>query len=725
MKDDHTKEKRLTEELERLRRRVAELEKADAERRKAEEALREIQDELERRVEERTAELAAATRELEQEIAERRWATEAVWESEERFELAVAGSNGALWDFALDPDAPLGNPPDQIYVSRRLQGFLGFEESDAPSSAEAWRERVDPDDLAVFMMGMRDHVEGRTDRHAAEFRIRHKDGSIRWLDSCGKVQRDEKGRPVRFTGISWDITERKRTEEALRASEERYRTLFMQSRDVIYITTRDGTIIDINQAASDLFGYTREEFTELNVEKTYVDPDERRRFQEEIEAKGAVRDFEVKLRKKKGAAMNCLLTSTVRRANDGTVLGYQGTIRDITERRRAELEKEKLQAQLLQVQKMEALGTLTAGVAHDFNNILTSIQGYTELAMMKIDEADPMYGNLSQVHHASLRAADLVRQLLLFSRKQPMTLTSLNINQLVENLLKMLERLIGEDIAVETDLDRDVWTVQGDAGNIEHVVMNLAVNARDAMPKGGRLTIKSENVIVDEEFCKAVPEARPARFTCLAVTDTGIGMEQETLQHIFEPFFTTKETGRGTGLGLSVVYGIVKQHDGWVNVYSEPGQGTTFRVYLPACFGRPEEKTAEAVSLEELQGNGERILLVEDDDEVRTFAAKALVANGHQVFEAANAEEAVTVFEREAGRFDLLFSDVVLPDGNGLELAEEVLARKPELPILLSTGYADEKAHWPLIRERGFPFLQKPYALAVLLQAVQGAMERD
>ncbi len=722
MKEKEKTKAQLIEEVAVLRQRLSELEVAEVQRKKAEEALRKIQDELEKRVQERTAELAAATRELEQEIAERRWATEAVWESEERFELAVAGSNGALWDFALDPDAPLGNPPDQIYVSRRLQGFLGSEESDSPSSAKEWRERVHPEDLALFMKGMSDHVEGRTDRHDVEFRIRHKDGSMRWLHSCGKVQRNEEGKPVRFTGISWDVTERKRTEEALRASEERYRTLFEQARDVIYITTREGRIVDVNPAASELLGYTREEFAELDVMNTYVDPDDRRRFREEIEKKGAVRDFEVKLRKKNGQEMDCLLTSTEWRGDDGSVLGYQGSIRDVTEHRRSEREKEKLQAQLLQVQKMEALGTLTAGVAHDFNNILTSIQGYTELAMMKMEESSPLYSNLSQVHHASLRAADLVRQLLLFSRKQPMTLVHLNVNRTVDNLMKMLQRLIGEDVAVETDLASDIWTVQGDAGNIEHVIMNLAVNARDALPKGGRLTIKTENVVVDEEFCKVVPEARPARFVCLSVTDTGTGIDQGILEHIFEPFFTTKETGRGTGLGLSVVYGIVKQHEGWINVYSEPGQGTTFRVYLPACFGTPEEEVAEPISLDELQGDGQRILLVEDDEKVRSFAARALVANGHQVFEAGDVAEALALFRREKGRFDLLFSDVVLPDENGLELANRILSLKPELPVLLCTGYADDKAHWPLIRERGLPFLQKPYALAALLKAVKGAM---
>jgi CheY-like chemotaxis protein len=305
-----------------------------------------------------------------------------------------------------------------------------------------------------------------------------------------------------------------------------------------------------------------------------------------------------------------------------------------------------------------------------------------------------------------------------------MTLAPLNVNKIVENVMKMLQRLIGEDIAVVTDLAPDVWTVEGDSGNIENVLVNLAVNARDAMPRGGKLTIKTENVMVDEELCKSFPEARPAEFACLSVTDRGTGMDKETIEHIFEPFFTTKEAGKGTGLGLSVVYGIVKQHEGWISVYSEPGQGTTFRVYLPASTARPEEVREEPVSLETLQGSGERILLVEDDEVVKAFAAKALHHNGYKVFEAADATEAVNIFEREGGRFDLIFSDVVLPDQNGLELAEKFLSLRPGLPILLSTGYADQKAHWPVIRERGLPLLQKPYALAELLKAIKETMDQ-
>lgn len=398
------------------------------------------------------------------------------------------------------------------------------------------------------------------------------------------------------------------------------------------------------------------------------------------------------------------------------------TLAGIIQRKKAEEEKEKIQAQLLQAQKMEAIGTLTGGVAHDFNNLLTAIQGYTELAMREVDEADPLYMDLKQVLRAAGRAAGLTRQLLLFSRKQPMELTPLNINQTVDSLLKMLNRLIGEDIAIKTDLEPDLWTVRANEGKIEQVIMNLAGNARDAMPEGGELIIKTENVTLDEDYCKVIPESRPGKFVYLSVADTGVGMDKEILQRIFEPFFSTKEVG--TGLGLSVVYGIVKEHEGWINVYSEPGQGSTFKVYLPAFYVEPEDETEETVSLQELRGRGERILLVEDEEGVREFVRRALSENGYVVFEATSAEEALDIFERAKGRFRLVFSDVVLPDESGLQLVDQLLFRKPELRVLLSSGYADQKSQWPVICERGFRFLQKPYALPDLLRAIREAVEQ-
>ena len=400
------------------------------------------------------------------------------------------------------------------------------------------------------------------------------------------------------------------------------------------------------------------------------------------------------------------------RDSSGNVVGLVGINRDITERKR-------LEEQLRQSQKMEAVGRLAGGVAHDFNNWLTAIQGYAGLAMEQVDEATPLYRDLQQIQVASMRAADIIRQLLLFSRRQPMVSAPLNINGLVEGLLKMLRRLIGEDIAIETDLVSDLWTVQGDPSNIEQVIVNLAVNARDAMPEGGKLKIATKNVVVDDAYCRSIPDARPGRFVCLAIEDTGVGMSREIMERLFEPFFTTKEPGKGIGLGLATVYGIVKAHNGWINVYSEPGQGATFKVYLPASWAEEEAKVEEKDLLEGWQGSGERILLVEDEEAVRNAARRMLGENGYTVFGASSVAEAMDIFEKEQGAFDLLFSDVVMPGESGLQLAETLVSRKPGLRVLLSSGHADEKSRQAVIKEKGFSFLSKPYGTAQLLQAVK------
>ncbi|MCD6170738.1 MAG: GAF domain-containing protein [Candidatus Latescibacteria bacterium] len=399
-------------------------------------------------------------------------------------------------------------------------------------------------------------------------------------------------------------------------------------------------------------------------------------------------------------------------------------VRLFRETQRAYEELQKTQNQLLHVQKMEAIGALAAGVAHDFNNMLTAVQGNTELALMTLGEDDPSYRYLNEVRKVTMRAANLTRQLLLFSRRQPMERVPFDLNRVIQDLTKMLSDIIGEETSLTTDLGTDLWTVQGDAGTIEQVIMNLVVNARDAMPEGGEITIRTQNVQVDQEYCKTHSYARPGRFVRLSVRDTGEGIDQAIIDRIFEPFFTTKERGRGTGMGLSVVYGIVKQHQGWITVESSPGQGSIFEVYLPAVSIKPEEEPKASVSLEAFRGSGERILLVEDEESVRGLITKGLSENGYIVLAAANSGEALDIFEREAGDFDLLFSDVILPDGRGPELAERLLKRKPGMSVLFTSGYSDEKSDWSAIREGGYPYLQKPYSLSTMLRAVRDALKR-
>gem|GEM_PF-1090085 len=385
---------------------------------------------------------------------------------------------------------------------------------------------------------------------------------------------------------------------------------------------------------------------------------------------------------------------------------------------REENDKQNIQHQLLQSQKMEAIGTLSGGIAHDFNNLLTVIQGHAQLMMMNMDESTHQYRELKQIINATTRAANLTRQLLLFSRKQAMEFIPININQTITNLLKMIKRLIGENISITTKLETEAWTIEADEGNLEQVLMNISVNARDAMPQGGNLTIQTKNYEITKEDCKLRPDSYPGRFVRIIIEDTGTGIAPSILKNIFEPFFSTKEVGKGTGLGLSVVYGIVKKHNGWINVYSEMGKGSNFKIYIPATDQTINTVTMEKGNLKTLHGNGERILLIEDEEGVREFTAAALRQYNYTVFEAPNAATTQKIFTEESGRFDLIISDVVLPDGNGYSLMEELLGENPGISVIMCSGYSEENIQQSIRENKKFLYIQKPFKLLDLYQTI-------
>lgn len=398
------------------------------------------------------------------------------------------------------------------------------------------------------------------------------------------------------------------------------------------------------------------------------------------------------------------------------------TLRIRAEREQAEEEKQSMRTQLMQSQKMEALGRLAGGIAHDFNNLLTEIIGYSELLLATLDENDQNLADIEMIKSAGERAGVLTKQLLAFSRRQVVRPKLLKINDIVGDMQQMLRRLIGEDIESITYLDPDVECIRADRSQIEQVILNLVVNARHAMPRGGKLTIGTEFVILDAYDCKLMPEARPGRFVCLTIGDTGVGIESDMLERIFDPFFSTKGPTQGSGLGLSVVYGIVAQHDGWIRVSSTIDEGTRFKVYLPLYTGEAEVERCEKIPLHRLRGNGERILLVEDEDGVRRLAADAFQRAGYTVFAAASAKEALELFNRECGNFELLVSDVVLPDLSGTELTEQFRARAPSLAVLLTSGHTFEDPQIDAMVSAGLPFLQKPFTVPALLQRVKAVL---
>ena len=540
---------------------------------------------------------------------------------------------------------------------------------------------------------------------------KRRDGSEIFVRESARAVRDSSGKTLYYDGTVEDITERRQAEAEL----TRLNTAIEQSAEAIVITDIDGNIQYVNPAFEQITGYSRDEVIGQNPRILKSGKHEEPFYKDlwDTITSGSVWRGRIINRRKDGSLYTEEDTISPVIDKEGKITNFVAVKRDISK-------EQMLEEELLQSQKMEAVGTLAGGVAHDFNNLLTIIQGHAELMMLEISESDPNYRELRQIVNTTARAASLTRQLLLFSRKEVMEFKPINLNETIGNLLKMLKRLIGEDIRIVTSFDDDLWQVNADESNLEQVIMNIAVNARDAMPEGGALTIKTENLSLSEDECKFIPDSHSGKFVRLTIEDTGTGIPKEIMDKIFEPFFSTKEVGKGTGLGLSVVFGIVKKHNGWINVYSEPGQGAVFRIYLPAV-SQAVEKTEENKnkSFQDLRGHGERILIIEDNRDVRDFASAALRQNGYVTYEAENAAAAVDVFRTEKGLFDLILSDVVLPDKNGFQLVKELLEIKADIPVIMCSGYTEERARHSIVHEEGFQFLQKPYSLNKLLEIVK------
>jgi two-component system, cell cycle sensor histidine kinase and response regulator CckA len=397
----------------------------------------------------------------------------------------------------------------------------------------------------------------------------------------------------------------------------------------------------------------------------------------------------------------------------GAVVGYEKIVEDVTERRA-------LEEQLRQSQKMEAVGRLAGGVAHDFNNLLTVIKGYSELLLDELKESESQREEVEEIRKAADRAAMLTRQLLAFSRQQVLAPKVLDMNSIVSEMDKLLRRLLGEDIGLFTSLEPALGRVKADPGQIEQVIMNLAVNARDAMPRGGKLTIETANAELDETYAHEHVGAKAGSFVMLAVSDNGQGMTEQVRERVFEPFFTTKEMGKGTGLGLSTVYGIVKQSDGYVWVYSEPGVGTSFKVYLPRVDA-PIEAAAKKPTTTELNGT-ETVLLVEDEDGVRALVRQVLQKRGYTVLEARSGKDALLECERQQGKIDLLLTDVVLEQMSGRELAEKLSPLRPEMKVLYISGYTDDAIVHHGVLTAGKAFLQKPFTTEALARKIRSVL---
>lgn len=533
-----------------------------------------------------------------------------------------------------------------------------------------------------------------------------------WLNSHAVPLRNEKDDIIALLGITRDVTEQKKAEGALLREKEFSDMVIDRLPGMFYICDEQGVLIRWNHNVQEVTGYSGEELSRMNVRGFFLEDRDlvMSKMQEVFDTGGA--SVEARLYTKSGLSIPFLLTGFRMIVNDKRYLAGVGI--DISERKR-------LEDQLRQSQKMESIGTLAGGISHDFNNILTAIIGYGSLLQMKMSDDDPLRHYVEQILASANRAANLTQELLAYSRKQILNMQPVNLNNSVRKVERLLERLIGEDVELKSILTDQEVTIMADAGQIEQVLMNLVTNARDAMLDGGYVYIETQLADLDEESAKARDLRKPGTYALITVTDSGMGMNQKTKERIFEPFFTTKEVGRGTGLGLAMVYGIIRQHNGCIEVESEVGRGTTIKIYLPVVVTMKEEKQP-AVS-PPIESGTETILVAEDDETVRVLVTSMLMQSGYTVIQAENGEDAVNKFMANRSRIKLLLLDVIMPKKNGKEVYEKIRIFEPAIKALFLSGYTAAIIHKKGLLEKDVNFLLKPVAMNDLLRKVRAILD--
>jgi len=633
--------------------------------------------------------------------------------TEELYRNAIAGADAVPYSSDLKTKS-------YVFMGEGIQQLIGYAPHEVNDAL--WQKIIQKSVMLGETAGL-DKDEAA--RRVASGDIRHwrcdmcittRDGKTRWIADASVLKLDESGQPIGSMGILQDITERKLADE----SANRLAAIIEYSDEAIISETLKGIITSWNSAAEKMFGYTPSEIIGQPLQ-VLVPPDY---LHEEVEilagfARGElVRHFETVRIRKNGQRFDVSTTISPIKDSDGKIIGASKIIRDITERKR-------LEAQLVQSQKMETVGKLAGGFAHEFNSILTAIIGQSELLLGDLPAGSPLAKNATEISKAAGRAARLTQQLLAYGRKQFLQQEILDLNRVIASMESMFHHLMGIEVDTQIVPAPDLQAVKADAGQIEQVIMNMAINARDAMPNGGKLTLETANVSFDPESVGRYPELKPGNYVMLAITDTGMGMSEEVKARIFEPFFTTKGVGQGTGLGLSTCYGIVKQSGGHISVYSEPGRGTTFKIYLPQVEQKAKI-SIQRLDSPDLPRGTETILLVEDDPALREMAATLLRRLGYTVLTAANGIEALSVkHERSTGHIDLLFTDVVMPHMSGKELADRVRALYPYTKILFTSAYTENAIVHQGVLNKGVNLLQKPFTPSALAHKLREVLDQQ
>lgn len=671
---------------------------------------------LEQDVEQRTNDLTIINKRLQQEITDHTHAEEARRKSESRYRLLAENVTDVIWTMDI-------RNLRFTYISPSVLGQRGYTVEEAMGLTLS--ETLTPASLERAIGGLAGQLAPENvDRESwvwsrtLELEQTRKDGSTILAETTVTFVRDEKGKPVELLGVSRDITDRKRAEKALRESEEKYRTLLDSLEVGYYETDLDGNLLSFNDTMRKTLGYGETELKGTNFREFVGEKDAKiifRAFNAVFKTGIAEKGFNSTLNCKDATKKPIEFSVSLVHDDDGQPIGFRGVARDISD-------KKQLEQQLLQSQKMESIGTLAGGIAHDFNNLLGGILGFASLAKTKIPVDHKVYEYLNTIEKSSSRAAELTSQLLAFARGGKYEVKPVNLNNIVDETLDILERTFEKSVVLEKKLREELPTVEADAGQLQQVIMNLCLNARDAMDGSGKLIIQTEMETISGAYAIMNLEAKPGPYVILSVSDTGVGIDKEKIDRIFEPFFTTKKEGKGTGLGLSMVYGVVKNHGGFINVYSELCVGTTFKIYLPLSGKLAIQEPSE---IQSPAGGSESVLVVDDEESIRDLAKEILESYGYTVMLAEDGLEAVELYIKHKKEIDLVILDMAMPKMGGRETFLKMKSLHPEVKALLSTGYSQDGKATGILNSGVKGFIQKPYQADALLSKVRSILDAE